>query len=156
MKNKQSKPTAEDVFHALIKTIKESLGEDAVPIMLGLWDSLDAMFPPDDGAVSGDLHQDWRDISIHATAFQHLAALGESGFARLASEREEVGDAYNAFIAYTVSYYFGQLVRAHKRLPVSTQAEIQAAFDKEAHRLGMTVTHVDTLAFAQEFAQKHT
>lgn len=152
MKNKQSKPTGMDVFHALIKIIKESLGEDAVPIMLGLWSALDAMFPPGDGAVAGDLHQDWRDISIHATAFQWLAALGESGFARLATELEGAGNAYGAFIAYTVSYYFGQLVRAHKRLPVSTQAEIRTAFDKEAHRLGVAVWQADTPVNAQKHA----
>ena len=143
----KNKPTDVDMFHAVREVIAEGLGKDAVPIMLGLWSALDTMFPPDDGTVSGDLHQDWRDISFHAIAFQRLAALGESGFARLATEYEGLGEVYGAFIAYTVSYYFGQLVRAHKGLPVSTQAEIDAAFDKEARRLGVATT--------RSYAHKH-
>lgn len=135
----KNKPT--DIFGALIAEIEKRHGKDVIPIMLSLWDALDAMFPPDDGTVSADLHQDWFDISVHAITFQQLAALGEGGFARLASEHEGMGDTDGAFIAYATSYYFGQLVRAHKGLPVSTQAEDRAAFRKEARRLGVPLSH---------------
>lgn len=151
----KNKPTGKDVFHAVIEMIEEQHGKDAVPIMIGLWNALDAMFPPGDGTVSGDLHQDWYDISFHAITFQQLAALGESGFARLATEHEGMGDAFGAFTAYIASYYFGQLVRMHKGLPVSTQAEIRAAFDKESHRLGLAVMQVGSLLNSLVNAQKH-